>query len=300
MGVISVVEQPTNRDGTINATIQEQDVYREWYVQVESRADNRQTILDSGYLPGLYEPHPDNIYLRSRGVKLTPLGPKAWKATASYSTAPIPIDELEKASVPNPVDRAVKFTVGTTKRQVYRMKDALGKAYLNSAKEPFPPQVRTISIPTVRFRKNVSGWTTAWFAQEDTINTSTVYVTDGYSTIGIPANKGLLQNIQLSEVMQENDYKYYTLSGEVMVKDDGWDQIIIDSGFNELNGTKISRIKVLDNPDSGTLVDCVTEQLLDGSGAPLYPDGVYNAALEPYELSFDEYLTATWTLPVFT
>jgi len=255
-------------------------------------------------MPAFMSPHPHNSYFRCRGIRLEYVGPNIWTAIADYSTAPLSVEEEEKQTYPNPLDRLTKFSIDKGHRQEYRMKDANGKAYVNSAGEPFPAQPYNVSVNIVRVRKNVSAWTPSWFNLDGTVNDSQVTISDGYSSVIIPEERGLLVGPRMSELQREDNYLYYTLGAEIHVinnGDDKWKKIIIDSGFNCIGEDgKLKRIQVYDQ-DEKNFVDCVTEQLLNGSGKPLYGGGIYNPAVDPYELKFVDNKPANWSyLPFFS
>lgn len=304
--IVDIREQPNDQSGVANSAVSEQATTRHWYLLVDSQLDNPSTIKsDSRWLvemPSYGAPHPDDQSLSLRSISLNRNGKTSWLAVGNYSAQSFDPEEEEKEQVPNPIDRLPKFSIDIFDRQKYSMKDIEGKAYQSSSKEPFPPQVTEVTDCVIRVRTNVAKWTPSWFNVNNKINLNQVKIYDGYSTIIVPAKRGLLKGPKLGELQKENGYAYYTLTADVYVtsEEDGWKHKIIDTGFNQLSGTEITRIKVKADNGSGELVDCVTEQLLNGSGMPLYPDGVYDAGKEPFELEFDKYKVAAWTLPFFT
>lgn len=315
MSVVSIHEVPDNRDGTVGTTVDQLDVNRRWRITVNSRQDGYFNIINDPMfwgsdIPKFFgTPHPQNLVYRSRRTRVEPDGesPLHWYATAEYSAAPFSDEEREKTETPNPLDRRTRFSVDFAEFQRYATQDLEGSAYENSAGEPYPAQPIDDGRFVIRMRKNVTQWQGSWFTLRNTLNQSAVTVNDGFSFITIPAEKGLLKGPRLSELAEENGVFYYTLTAEVHVvsedEPDGWKLVLMDQGFNYMDADdefKLKRIVVV-NPVTDEKEPCVSEQYLDGMGAPLYEDGIYNPSLEPYKWEFVKHKTKSWSgLPFFT
>lgn len=311
MSILNIQETPRSREAVISAMISDQMVAREWLVTVDDPYDNRFTITADPLwaesdIPSFLAAHPDNLFYTCRNVRLEPASPLHWYARAEYSTAPISQEEKEKDEQPNPLLRLTKFSVDTVEFERYADKDVNDKAYVNSAGEPYPPQVHEDSRPIVRLRKNVAFWQTSWFQLNNTVNESQVTITDQYSSITIPAETGLLKRLQLGELQSENDFQFYSLTCEIHVKDDDdkWVTKLRDQGFyysDSGNSNKLTRIQVLDS--SGQATDCSVEQPLDGSGAPLYGTPSVFDVNQDYEYHYNDFEKSEkmdWTaLPFF-
>lgn len=291
MSVTSVNEVPTGRDGVGSAHRPQQGtIRRRWRIETNSSSDNSATIQSDATYQGSGIPlsfgvsHPDNVFFTCRSLAINPMEDSArvWFADATYSNEPLTKEEEERATTPNPIQRLPRFSINGQEYQKYSDKDAEGTAFLNSADVPYPPQILEHSRPILRISMNVSAWTTAWWNYVNPLskNDDDVKVSDGFSTITIVEETGLLKSLELGQMRTENGISYYPISCEVHIDGvDLWKIELKDQGFVWKSGdNEWARIKVKDSTASGSvssdLIDTPEEQLLNGSGKPLrWPNG---------------------------
>lgn len=298
MAVIQVVEQSAGRSGTIGMVADTQ-VKRTFFVTCNNIYDNPITINASPLLIArcgrFFSPHPSNPFYTRRNLGFSASSPRHWVVTAPYSTAPISQEERDKSDHPNPTDRPVRMSGAAQEYERYTQQDRNGDLRKNSAGDSFPPQPVEDSRAVLQLRANVTEINFSWFDLNETINDEDYTVTDGLTSFIIPAKRALIKGIGWGEIQEENGYRYYQISAELLKKkdEDGWKLSLLDEGFHYLDGS--TRKKIMIEDGDGALKAPAESIPLDGSGAVL---GV-NA--EPEFIKTDEKEEASWSiLPFWT
>ena len=291
MAVVSCEErvEPGDRDGAFGFT-NETVVNRTFLVTTNSRDDNALTVMNSTIVTdktgAFLSAHPDNPFYTRRTIQADSASPLHFVLHVPYSIAPISQDERERATVPNPLNRKVKMSVGSQEFQKYEERDLDGNLLMTSSREPYPAQVKEDSRPILRLRKAIPDFNVEWLDLNDTTNKDEVTVTDGVSTVTIPKETALIKRIAVGELQIENDVNHYMASCELHKRkvDDEWTELkLLDHGFKHLVGGEPRDITELVYDEDGTVIltgngtqkrqKITTSVLLDGSGGRLAASG---------------------------
>lgn len=257
-----------------------------WRIVTDNKYDTAQTIYPplaaSGLLPKQFEPHPANIFLTCRSVRIDNQAdsPYHWTATAEYSSAPIKESDKEKQEKPNPVDRRAKIRWSTTNYQHVFVEDINGKAVVNSAGDYFAeqPEVER-SYWRASITKNLTAIPTWVLDLDNPVNESQFSI----QGLQVPPETGRLCNLAVGDREIENGFEYYPLSFDIEFRKNGWKIKPLDQGFRFIN---------LDTGELENITDAngdpiTSPHLLDGLGQKLAnpsPDTAVFLEFDGYEL----------------
>jgi len=317
MAVVGTPREVSGRPGGMVGTLDSRTAQRTWNITVNSTADDAFTIHASvgGLLPGLFASHPQNLFFTCRSLRYEETDSRFhWRAIADYSCSPLSREEEERATTPNPMDRALRVEVDSVEFERYATKDINGYGLVNSANDPYSAQAVEDSRTVLMIERNIANWSGGWELINNTLNSGAVTFTDGVTSRTVPAGCGYIKRIRRSSLRKENGYVFYIASAEVHVKSDGeeWRMHLLDEGYYHLQTDagkqKKSYIKVWDD-ETKAAVNTPTEQLLDGTGHILDDtdsDGVVDFGStgtkhDPVFIDFDMIREADWSsLPFFS
>lgn len=261
----------------------EHRITRNWLIKTDVRFFSELQVLSlatstgaSGYvLPLPYiSTHPDNAAyvckrLRAKRSRTSPLH---WEAEAEFNTAPIDTNKEEEDT---PVlDRRAKFSWSTTKYQKAIEKDRDGNAILNSAGDYFdPPPLKDVSRWTVTVTKNMSALPDGILTWENKLN-SDAFTIDGVS---VEVNGAKISQINVGDIQKEGDTEFRVLTYSLEFDKDNWEGKYLDQGFYFLDSGTKKRIQI-----NGK--DCVSPQMLDGSGGKITNPTPATAVFMSYDI----------------
>lgn len=256
---------------------------RHLLVETNDKSDTEITIYASGLIPGYLSPHPQLSRATVRRVRMKREGGEAslfWRAVISYSTAPFDEQQLQFAEESNlsPLDRRARLSLEAVSTRKFDEKGYLidkdtglpaaeKTPILNSAGEPFEPSPGhdiDWSQWLVNIEKNVDQWPLWLTDYENSINDSVVVIA---TRVFLPATLKL-ERMRLSDLKNENNIQFYTLSFSLRYDSGGWDQEWLDQGFNEreiVPGTTTAKLVPIYVKGG----EPARPQLLDGYGAKL-------------------------------
>ena len=276
MAVVSANEIFDGREGD-SSSVLETTYTRCWTIEVDSAYDEATSIylsLAGGTLPRQLERYPNNNLATCRKVRITQGQHwRHWKATATYSTAPLTKQEQEaqeSGGGDNPLGRPPRVSLSSELYERPIEEDKDGDAILNSAGDPFdpPPLVDDVRF-LLRIEKNIStaGFPTWVFSYANSVN-SDQFSIDAYPGTSIPARYAKVQRVECPDAVIENFIEYVPLRLDIAIRTDK-DYVLrlLDAGFRfDDAGTK----KLITNEDADGNPQIPSEPvLLDGSGGVL-------------------------------
>jgi hypothetical protein len=304
---VSVVElkRLQERSGTIGSNSQISQTY---LIRTNSRDDDYFIVREAieGEVGGFLDSHPENTFYTRREIRVSAASPLHWTASVSWSTEPISNQERERNDFPNPIDRRAKISVESRETQKYVTKDYEGTPLQNKAGEPIEPLPTDFTDVILNIRQNIPSYQASWIQDfSNTTNENPVIMSDGVLILGIDQDKGLLKAMNFSSLQEENGFQFYEASLKIHVTHDSeykWKTILINEGFNYLEGTDLIRFcqkdvdgVLLDGTGGTERVPSSVPKKLDGAGGKLADDA------EPILLEFELYKKADWLeLPFFS
>lgn len=273
MGFVGISERNARGGGLIGSP-DNLDAQRSWLIEVDDPSDDQFDVY--GYtevntvLPSYLSFHPNNVFWTCRRVWLEPTSSRFhWIANAQYSAAPLSKDEQERASTPNPTARPLRLEVDSDEFERLADKDAEDNPLKNSAGDKYPAQAVEDSRTVLLLEKDVDDWDTDWLHLNNRFNDGELYLTDGVKAYTVGDMCGYLKRLRVSQRKEENGYSFYTISGQLHVKEtaDEWKLSLADEGFHYLASGTRKRVMVKDA--AGRDVEPAEPQFLDGSGGVL-------------------------------
>lgn len=222
-----------------------------------------------------------------------------WLVEQTFSNAPLDfrIQRCHEIRIEDPLLEPQKISGGGNKKTIEATHDRFGNPLVNSAWEQFRGGM-------VEFAKDTDSVT----IEQNVINLDLPLVQSMKNRVnkfplwGMPARCILLTDFKWEEKYYGLCYKYYTRKFTFEIRDDTWDQLIVDEGTKVLNGHWAARPEdgpkgrwVLDNIDGSPpnplnpqhfvrFTDFnanTTKVILDGFGQPYNP--LLNATTEGCE-----------------
>jgi hypothetical protein len=241
--------------------------------KLDSEVYVRNYCQSLGVLPTPYvTSHPDAPDLLCKRLKLDQMRdhPLIWEADAEYSAQPTSELDLQMQEAPNPLSRDAEITWQTTQYQEAAIVDLDGKAFVNSAGDPFDPPVeyqRSRWVMSVtKNLTNVPEWLPDY---ENAVNSDTFSI-EGAS---FEAYTLRLSGMSISPVKREKiaagiEYFYRVVSFRIEHNRDKWHPLkILDQGFRYVSGNE--RRPILEDNTVATSRPITTPALLDGLGTRL-------------------------------
>jgi len=268
MSVLTFKEIHNGRDGDDDGKARRYT--RVFRATTSSNSDDAAVVLLSAPAYGAVYPADMAARCQRRGARNESFSKRIWIVTCNYST--------ERELQENPLQDAAEITWETDSGQKPVAKDRDGKAYLNSAGDPFdPPAMMDDSDWVANIQKNVAQ-VPAWFrTYKDAVN-SDAFTLDG---LDVEIGEAKLSNIRLGRWEERNDIRYRSLSMSIGIKEVdvankkyGWMIETQDAGFHKkdpTDATKRVKITLADGSEPTAPV------LLDGSGAVLANPSLDNA-----------------------
>jgi len=226
-----------------------------------------------------------------------------------YSTNPFDIsaaEESQQVGDPSIWEPTVNWGAITTS-ETYSV-DVDGKPVLNSAREPFVPQLtRDVTRSTIVIERNE-------LTQPQVINAIYRDTTNDVSFAGAPPGCAKF-SAATAERKRYRNIVYYAIRYEFHLRDEPWDEVdVMDAGLNELvyefddNGTpnnpEDDTIRIIGRkpitrehrPENGDVEHIpVTEPVpLNGQGEQLPAADVNGNPIEPVYLTFKPYRRVSW------
>jgi len=289
---ITSIERLTERGGNLG---QHFKINQTYLVRTNSREDGYFEIKEAieGVVGGFLSAHPESSFYTRRGIDITAQSPLHWTAKVVWSTEPVSNQDKEKEQFPNPLDRSARISLASQETQKYVWKDRNDAPLQNSALDPIAPLPTDFTDVMINISQNIPSYLASWITTYgNTVNNSTIKCTDGYAELIIEKEYGLLKRLSISELQEENGYKYYTASAQVHITHDmnyKWKTMVIDEGFKNIVGELITITD--DNGNEAKPTDPVK---LDGEGSKLAQGS------EPFLLEFELYKQSDWSgLPFF-
>ena len=271
VGVRELMDRGLDSNGLLDSRAR-----RTWRIEVDSKLDDANTIAVSGVLPARFSPHPYNLFLSARKLKIDQEADKSWrfyKAVLEYSSEPLRESEREKEQQPNPTLRPARIRWRANHYVRPVVKDVNGDAILNSAGSQFdpPPEIDDARW-TVEIEKNLAVVPTWLLSYANAINNSAFEV-DG---IPVATGKAKIQDLEIGERQSENGVNFRTVRLSIEFRKEGWALEILDAGFYYLNAEDELKRAIVGGTESADAV------LLDGSGGiladPIPSNAVYISA----------------------
>lgn len=275
MSVVSISEMFQGRGGD-GAGLTDSTARRVWRIRTSDKSDSWQLIANygiaAGHFPRRFDPHPENVYLTCRRLKVENQAdsPFHWIATAEYSSAPIRDEAQQREIYPDPVDRPAEIEWST---QPYRKavdRDRNGKAVLNSAGDrPESPPEKDASHWVCTVTKNLRT-VPAWL-----LDYNDCPINDDDFEVGgveVEQHKARLYELRIGRKQIENGFEFYPVSMTIEFRKEGWLEKMLDEGFRkkETDGSgNVTRTHISLADDNGELTKVSSPVPLDGNGQPL-------------------------------
>ncbi len=181
-----------------------------------------------------------------------------WLVTVQYgSSSKKEHDDNEQQG--SPLDTRAKWSGGHAQFQIVASQDKDGDAVKNSANQQYDPlPMKDNSRPVINVVKNVANLDlNTWASYIDAVNDGTWW--------GLATRKLKCQSIQWQQMFHGSGTPYYQVTYEFHVKDDLWDYVILDAGYEHLinGGADTDSIKDDNN------VETSIPWPLNGSGVAL-------------------------------
>jgi len=221
MSIESAKRKYASANGSRNQTGERK--YREiWIVRTSSRA-NAETVRDSALLPAMgasYESGDDAILIEKDAEEIEA---NVWEVECRYSSRHGP-DAKD-----DPTDEQPRIACSSAKYQKAAVKDLEGKAFLNSAGDPFdpPPMFEETHFVLTHVRNEVSYSAVQAFAYINSIN----------NAAWLGAGKGEVKMERYAGVKKyANDDIYWEVTREFHWNPEGWDPLLVlDAGPRFIN-----------------------------------------------------------------
>lgn len=289
MSVVSISEMWQGR-GSDGGGIGDTSARRQWRVRTNAKSDSWQAIaavgVANGYFPNLYDPHPENVFLTARRLKIENQAdsPFHWIATAEYSSTPVRDKDQQRQLHPDPCDRPADTEWNTTIYQQAVERDRNGKAVLNSAgdrPERAPQKDASHWVCTVtKNLRTVPVWLLDY--NDCPIND------DDFEVGGVPVEEGKarLYELRIGKKQVENGFDFYPVSMTIEFRKEGWVDPMLDEGFRKKETDEegnVTRTHISLPDDNGELTKVSSPVPLDGNGQPLENPTVDNAVFIDFE-----------------
>jgi hypothetical protein len=278
MAIVSFREVPEKRDRLQGIDRRERE--RVWIVFVDDAATPEDDILAHASAPGIFDPHPDAPALVCRSIDTSHAGRGnfVWIVRALYSAEPVDLPQVEKLTVPDPLDRSAKIRIQFAPWDRNVWKDLDDQATLNSAGDPY---LDPITIADFRIRiavtKNVTAWPTFLFSYRNKVNDDEITIRG----ITFPAGTLKFCPGDVPEFHVENGVTFLPIEYFLEQREEGWDEIRLDCGFNYLDGDGVRRPIEIDGVPPPSPV------LLDGAGHILANPAPSNAVYRTHEVHLE-------------
>lgn len=255
MSVLSVREIWQGRDGDDEA--ENRRYTRVFRVMTSSNYDTAAAVLADIRVPRISELFPADIgaWCQKRAARQESFSPRVWIVTCSYSSE----RELEE----NPLDDPAEIIWDGEEYMRPVVFDRNGDPVLNSAGDPFDPPVEEEDewtvVEIVKKLPAVPEWIMGY---RKAIN-SDAFTLDGRS---VDIGQAKVKRIRLGKWEERNDIPFRSLTLLLHLRDDGWDEPVLDRGYRQKKpGDSTKRVAMV-NDDGTTPSQPI---LLDGSGSQL-------------------------------
>jgi hypothetical protein len=253
---------------------------RTFLLEATSQSDGPYAVGSNASLPKIGSPHPEDSDAYCVRLRIDNSNPwKGWTAIAEYSD--------ERVITENPLDDGVQIDWGSEQFQRPAVFDINGSAIVNSAGDPFDPQLMMDdSRRVVTVEANLPFVPTWILDYQDAVNSDTFNI-DG---IIVAAGCAKIQSVTVGPVKRRNGIAYRIVRLVIHLQRDGWLLASQDIGFREIAYGGVQNIK---NP---------VDEELPGAPVPLDGAGVSQSnptAASGVILSFTVYKTRAFaSLPL--
>jgi len=203
--------------------------YQREYWATHEPTDSSRAILASANVPQPFESHPDdplayveNVSIR-RDVKE---GNKKSTIIVSYTTQ---LEREEEQSNEDPLSRPARITWGTQNERVPILFDKDDEPIVNDAGDLLLGVEEDRALWVISVTKNVAAVPTWVTTYQNAVNSDSVVIG------GALISDGLLKmdSINISELKNENGVFFYEISFQMLYRQDGWDQKLLNVGLRE-------------------------------------------------------------------
>lgn len=235
---------------------------RVWYVRVDSAADDSEVVEAADGIPTVGSSHPSfaGLIVTEISSEHAGFGNFVWRVEATYEARARDVEEEERRTIPNPLDRSARLSIDFAPFERNVVKDRHGNALLNSAGDRFATPL-TVQDQRIRIvvRKNVTTWPAFLFSYRNKVN-------DDHITIrGISFPPRTLKFLPgaIPDLQTENGVTYIPIEFVLEEREESWDEDLLDAGFNYLDDEGKRRPIEIDGERPAV------EQPLDGEGGIL-------------------------------
>lgn len=230
MAVIEVTELWDGRSYSAELDKSKREYVRTFRVVTDDPDDGGQTACSHGSIPTIGTAYitagesDAGAFLKRLDAKQDQNDPLVWIVTANYDSQYPDPEQAEE----NPLLRPNKYKFGFSKVAVAVQQDLDGRAFVNSAGQPFlPPQEIEITRPTISIEKNSATHSFTILSNlQDCVNSVTWN--------GFPVGSVKIDNVEATSE-SENGVTYWKQTWQFTVNWEGWIPLkVLDCGFYEM------------------------------------------------------------------
>lgn len=234
----------------------------------DNRFDDAETVTQDTRLPNFGQSHPSLVTatVRHKSAQNTPFSATVWIVTIGYS------DKHEVTE--NPLLQPAQIEWNTSQFQTIAVRDAFGRAIVNSAGDPFdPPPMKDDSRWAVSVKKNVASVPFWVLDYRDAVNIDSFQVDNVFIDIG----GAKMQSLRIGVESIRNGIVYRVLAFTMHIR--GSHRLfLLDQGFREIDDTDDEKRNQILNDDGSVPT---SPPLLDGAGKALSNPSLTTAVTFP-------------------
>lgn len=203
--------------------------YTREYWCTHEPSDSSRAILASPAVPQPFETHPNDPFAYVENVSINRNvqdGNKRSTITVTYTTQ---LEREEEQSQEDPLARPARITWGTQNERVPIIFDKDDNPIINDAGDLLLGVEEDRALWVISVTKNVAAVPTWVTSYQNAVNSDAVVIG------GALISDGLLKmdSISISELKNENGVFFYEISFQMLFRQDGWDQKLLNVGLRE-------------------------------------------------------------------